>query len=85
MIFLYSEAVISLAPCTLSTVTKFRQFWICLKIIWQLFDGLLSIWEKFEPTLEISLCFWANLPCKWPNFEQIFKASGHTAHAIDDH
>ena len=36
----------------------------------QLFEALISIWKIFEPTLENSVCFWANLYCcKWPNIE----------------
>ena len=27
--------------------------------IWQLFEGLISIWQTFEPTLENSVSFWA--------------------------
>ena len=39
----------------------------------QLFEGLISIWQTFEPTLENSACFWVNLCCcKWPNIEQTF-------------
>ena len=39
----------------------------------QLFEGLISIWQTFEPTLENSVCFWANLRfCKWPTIEQTF-------------
>ena len=35
---------------------------------------------KIEPTLENSVCFWANLGCcKWPNIGQTVEASGHTA------
>ena len=52
------------------------------KNIWQLFDGLICICQTFETTLENSVYFWANLcSCKWPNFEQTFHTSGHTAAA----
>ena len=27
------------------------------KIIWQLYEGLISIWKMFDPTLENSVCF----------------------------
>ena len=68
-----------------NSVTRFGEIlplWQNFKNIWQRYEGLISIWQSFEPTLENSVCFWANLGCcKWQNIEQIFYASGHTVTA----
>ena len=46
-----------------ATLAKFKN-------IWQLYKGLICIWQTFKLTLENSVCFWANLCCcKWPNIE----------------
>ena len=33
---------------------------------WQLFEGLLFVWQNFEPTLENYVWYW-----QWPNIKQI--------------
>ena len=57
-----------------SSVTRFGEisaFWQNFKNIWQLFEGSISVWQTFEPTLENSAGFWASLHCcKWPNIQQ---------------
>ena len=64
------------------SVTRFGEnspLWQHFTNLWQLFEGLIRMWQTFEPTLENSVCFWANLLCwKWPNIDQTFSASGHT-------
>ena len=63
-------------------MTRFGEIsplWQNFKNIWQFYEGLIGIWQTFEPTMENSVCFWANLCwCKWQNIEQTFWASGHT-------
>ena len=47
--------------------------------LWQLFECLISMCQTFEPTLENSVWFWANLRCcKWSKIGQTFSVSGHT-------
>ena len=38
-------------------LAKFRQFWQNVKIIWQLFEDLISIWQNFEHIVEIKCAF----------------------------
>ena len=46
---------------------------------WQVLKGPLSIFQNFEHTLAITLCYWAKFQCcKWPNIERVIKSSGHT-------
>ena len=43
------------------------------------FEGLFSIWQNFESTLSIFVCFWANVYCcEQPLNEKINLTSGHT-------
>ena len=38
-------------------------FWPKFKLIWQHFEGLLSIWHNFESTLANFVCLWTNVYC----------------------
>ena len=50
-----------------------------IKSLWQLFNGLFSIWHYFYHTLPDFQCHWANFHCYlWLNIEQIIFQSGHT-------
>ena len=51
-------------PSVWPDLAKFRHFGNILQMFCQLFEGLISMWQTFKPTLENSLCFWAYLHCQ---------------------
>ena len=58
-----------------NSVTRFGE----ISPLWQYFKrrshfckGLSSVWQNFEPTSAMILCYWVNFHCcKWPNIEKI--------------
>ena len=69
------------APRITTSVTRFgtiSPFWPKLKLIWQHFEALFSIWHNFESALANFVCFWANVYCcEQPYNEKINLTAGH--------
>ena len=67
----------------MNTVTTFGEnLPICPNFtsLWQLFEGLFSIWQNIVPSYFLCLCFHF---CKWPNSDQIMQSTGHTGYELN--
>ena len=58
----------------MTSVTRFGEIsplWQHLMTLCQMVEGLISVWQNFEPTVAKMLYFWAVFQCcKWPNIEK---------------
>ena len=48
---------------SVTRIGEISPFWPKFKLICEHFEGLFSIWQNFESTLSIFVCFWANVYC----------------------
>ena len=68
----YSTLIHTIVATSVTRFGEISPLWQKFKSFWPFLESLFRIWQKFLPTLDKFICYWANFHCcKQPNIELI--------------